>query len=159
MCAISGTKQIINQPNVYFLCVIICRMEIWHRSDQGLSWDHGNSLGFSRAFLFLPLRTRHWPLRPPVPPLKTQRRRRGMQNVNGQAALAPLERGRTSRCEVWPSSALLALLNRGQKWGPPLFKVFDDQIVKGWPWTINKVRFAQEKAQKCRSRQNKWDRF
>lgn len=42
-------------------------MEIQHRSDQGLSWDHGNSLGFSRAFLFLPLRTKHWPLHPSIP--------------------------------------------------------------------------------------------
>lgn len=112
----SGTKRIINQPNVYFLCVIICRMEIQHRSDQGLSKDHGNSLEFSRAFLFLPLRTRHWPLHPSIPPLKTQRRRRGMQNVNGQTTAAPLERGRTSRCEVWPSSAPLALLIGCQKW-------------------------------------------
>lgn len=59
---------------MYFLCVIICRMEIWHRSDQGLSLDHGNSSGFSRAFLFLPLRTRHWPLHPSIPHWKPRGR-------------------------------------------------------------------------------------
>lgn len=66
-CPTSSTNDKINQTNLYLQCDLMGTMEIQHRSDQGLSWDHGNSLGFSRAFLFLPLRTKHWPLHPSIP--------------------------------------------------------------------------------------------
>lgn len=79
--------------------------QVGSRSFLG-SWE---LLGIFKSLFVITLENQALASAPLNPPLKTQRQRRGMLNVNGQAALAPSERerkmevrGLTSLCSAMP---------------------------------------------------------
>lgn len=134
--------------------------QVTSRSFLG-SWE---LLGIFKSLFVFTLENQAMASAPFNPPLKTQRQRRGMQNVNGQTAPAPLERGRDEGAR--PGRPLFCYIaKQGQKWnsthsvqGVRLCTLLNGSS-RADPGLWTKARAAKQKAWKYKSWQNEWDRF
>lgn len=146
----SSAKKKLNPPTMY-ICVP-WSMEWKFNTGRikvfpgivGTPWD------FQEPFCFYPWEPGSAPLNPP---LRTQRQRRGMLNVNGQTAPAPSERERW-RYKAWPLSTQL-FCYEGQKWncthtakGVHLHKL--QKIITCWPWSLNNGKACTKECVKTR---------